>query len=312
MDYCSSCRRHLNGALVCPGCGAYAPDIAPVAVTRDTVQPRVTLAAGSAAAATAPVWEPDPGPAADTAPDDGPGPDPDPYDGLGGAESLPQGRAARRRQRVRWKKNQRRAVVATAVALVGGGLTFTALERFGGDRAEAASAPEAADPTGERASRDDGPPSARPDAGRSPADTAPRSPAGDGRPDRRTAADPESLVPQDSRPDTAPAPDEASAASGSGARNGSAAAAASSRRSSSSSSSSSESGAGSSSSAPSTDPGAGAPSSQQPSAPADTGSTGGTGGSGNSGGSEQGTSPADVPPAATSPSQLCLLVVCIG
>ena len=32
MDYCSSCRRHLNGALVCPGCGAYAPDIAPAAI----------------------------------------------------------------------------------------------------------------------------------------------------------------------------------------------------------------------------------------------------------------------------------------
>src|SRR5690606_16786591 len=29
MDYCSTCHRHLNGALVCPGCGAYAPDIAP-------------------------------------------------------------------------------------------------------------------------------------------------------------------------------------------------------------------------------------------------------------------------------------------
>ncbi|MEU2777830.1 hypothetical protein ABZ646_34310 [Streptomyces sp. NPDC007162] len=29
MDYCTLCRRHLNGALVCPGCGAYAPDIAP-------------------------------------------------------------------------------------------------------------------------------------------------------------------------------------------------------------------------------------------------------------------------------------------
>ncbi|MET8945390.1 hypothetical protein ABZX30_17850 [Streptomyces sp. NPDC004542] len=28
MDYCSSCRRHLNGALMCPGCGAYAPDLA--------------------------------------------------------------------------------------------------------------------------------------------------------------------------------------------------------------------------------------------------------------------------------------------
>ncbi|WP_423835875.1 SCO2400 family protein [Streptomyces endophytica] len=31
MDYCSSCRRNLNGALVCPGCGDYAPDIAPPA-----------------------------------------------------------------------------------------------------------------------------------------------------------------------------------------------------------------------------------------------------------------------------------------
>ena len=32
MDYCYTCRRTLNGALVCPGCGAYAPDIAPPAV----------------------------------------------------------------------------------------------------------------------------------------------------------------------------------------------------------------------------------------------------------------------------------------
>lgn len=31
MDYCSDCRRHLNGALACPGCGAYAPSIAPLA-----------------------------------------------------------------------------------------------------------------------------------------------------------------------------------------------------------------------------------------------------------------------------------------
>ncbi len=29
MDHCSTCRRTLNGALVCPGCGAYAPDIDP-------------------------------------------------------------------------------------------------------------------------------------------------------------------------------------------------------------------------------------------------------------------------------------------
>lgn len=32
MAYCSSCRRHLNGALVWPGCGPYDPDIAPPAV----------------------------------------------------------------------------------------------------------------------------------------------------------------------------------------------------------------------------------------------------------------------------------------
>ncbi|MGW7290181.1 LysE family translocator, partial [Streptomyces sp. NPDC054847] len=47
MDYCSSCRRHLNGALVCPGCGAYAPDIAPPAHP-----------AGATAATAATTWEP--------------------------------------------------------------------------------------------------------------------------------------------------------------------------------------------------------------------------------------------------------------
>lgn len=29
MDHCFTCRRALDGALVCPGCGAYAPDIDP-------------------------------------------------------------------------------------------------------------------------------------------------------------------------------------------------------------------------------------------------------------------------------------------
>ncbi|MGY0062087.1 SCO2400 family protein [Streptomyces sp. LZ34] len=28
MDYCPACRRHLNGALACPGCGAYAEEYA--------------------------------------------------------------------------------------------------------------------------------------------------------------------------------------------------------------------------------------------------------------------------------------------
>ncbi|MFJ8531984.1 hypothetical protein [Streptomyces sp. NPDC093591] len=54
----------------------------------------------------------------------------------------PEGRAARRRQRARWKKSQRRAVVATAVALVGGGLTVSAMDRGAGDKAQAATAPE--------------------------------------------------------------------------------------------------------------------------------------------------------------------------
>ncbi|MDX3575678.1 MULTISPECIES: hypothetical protein [unclassified Streptomyces] len=55
--------------------------------------------------------------------------------------AAPQGRAARRRQLARWKKNQRRAVVVTAVTLVSG-LAVAALERQNGDRTQAASAPE--------------------------------------------------------------------------------------------------------------------------------------------------------------------------
>jgi hypothetical protein len=88
-------------------------------------------------------------------PADGTWYDADPYDGatpsaddetpsgdVEGVQSAPLGRAARRRQRARWKKNQRRAVVATAVALVGGGLTVSALDRGSGDKAQAATAPE--------------------------------------------------------------------------------------------------------------------------------------------------------------------------
>jgi hypothetical protein len=54
----------------------------------------------------------------------------------------PRGRAARRRQLARWKKNKRRAAVATAVALVGGGLTLASMDRQSTDRAQAASAPD--------------------------------------------------------------------------------------------------------------------------------------------------------------------------
>lgn len=132
MDYCSACRRHLNGALVCPGCGAYAPDIAPppVADTRET--------AWAFTPPPTPPHESYSGPVDEASADVDADVDVD----TDGVPSLPQGRAARRRQMARWKKNQRRAVVATAVALMGGGLTAAAMERDSGARAQAATAPE--------------------------------------------------------------------------------------------------------------------------------------------------------------------------
>ncbi|MFI8962392.1 hypothetical protein ACIGO8_09770 [Streptomyces sp. NPDC053493] len=147
MDYCSSCRRHLNGALVCPGCGAYAPDIAPttadgriVPATGTTTGPATGTATGTGTDPAATVT------AFGAGFEDGPYGDSsvevvDVVD-VAGAPTAPDGRAARRRQRARWKKNQRRAVVATAVALVGGGLAMSATDRQGGDRAMAATAPE--------------------------------------------------------------------------------------------------------------------------------------------------------------------------
>ncbi|MFI8067947.1 hypothetical protein ACIF85_04045 [Streptomyces sp. NPDC086033] len=133
MDYCSSCRRHLNGALACPGCGAYAPDIAPPA--------HIYATTGVAAAAwdEAPTWR-DAGlheePAAGSDPAEAPS------DDVTDAPVAAEGRAARRRQRDRWRKNQRKAVVATAVALVGGGLTVTAMNQQSNVRAQAATSPD--------------------------------------------------------------------------------------------------------------------------------------------------------------------------
>ena len=168
MDYCSSCRRHLNGALVCPGCGAYAPDIDPSAIGRRTA-PAPTVAPAPAVAPGGPVawdypatgtwhdgtvWDETPartqeGPgsgssdgydAPDTGSSDGyDAPDTDTAEGY---EARPQGRAARRRQMARWKKNQRRAVVATAVALVGGGLTVAAMNGNAKPGVQAAATPE--------------------------------------------------------------------------------------------------------------------------------------------------------------------------
>ncbi|WP_371563897.1 SCO2400 family protein [Streptomyces canus] len=133
MDYCSSCRRHLNGALACPGCGAYAPDIAPPA--------HIYATTGVAAAAwdEAPTWH-DAGLHEESAA--GSDPAEMPSDDVTDAPVSAEGRAARRRQRARWRKNQRKAVVATAVALVGGGLTVSAMNQQSNVRAQAATSPD--------------------------------------------------------------------------------------------------------------------------------------------------------------------------
>ncbi|WP_202976852.1 hypothetical protein, partial [Streptomyces sp. E2N171] len=57
MDYCSTCRRHLNGALVCPGCGAYAPDIAPDTVGGHRVPGRAATAGPASRAAEEPAGD---------------------------------------------------------------------------------------------------------------------------------------------------------------------------------------------------------------------------------------------------------------
>ncbi|WP_406421254.1 hypothetical protein OH809_19200 [Streptomyces sp. NBC_00873] len=142
MDYCSSCRRHLNGALVCPGCGAYAPDIAPPTADGRSGSAPATTSAGPATTAhrdptASGTWhdslldgEAESSTAMGVAP----------YIAAD-VEDLPpvrQGRAARRRRLARWKKNKRRAAVASAVAFVGGGLSIAMMDRHSTDRAQAA------------------------------------------------------------------------------------------------------------------------------------------------------------------------------
>ncbi|MGW1053078.1 SCO2400 family protein [Streptomyces sp. NPDC002521] len=160
MDYCSSCRRHLNGALVCPGCGAYAPDIAPPGTRGSRPEQSAPLADQRWFAAPAPEMSaegwfgteelpaglpaaaPSAKPSAEPSAEFTDAPSAKPSADVTDAPAAPQGRAARRRQLARWKKNQRRAVVATAVALVGGGLTVASMDRGSGGRAQAASAPD--------------------------------------------------------------------------------------------------------------------------------------------------------------------------
>ncbi|MFF3916674.1 hypothetical protein ACFYZB_24925 [Streptomyces sp. NPDC001852] len=274
MDYCSSCRRHLNGALVCPGCGAYAPDIAPPRT--DTGGTAAPLAAGSWFGTGEPPTEPAAGLADTDAATDVPSAD------VTDAPPAPQGRAARRRQRARWKKSQRRAVVATAVALVGGGLTLASLDRGNGDRAQAAGAP---DHHSMSLTQD---PSAAPSGLAStpapPAATHRHTPAP---PTARTAAvdvpRTQTLAPASRTARSAVAPHTAAAPAHPAATAAPA--------------------------APAVPQPAGTPSTS-------SGTTGTTGSSGTahtpSTGTGSGTSTSSTSPSSTSPNQLCLVVVCLG
>ncbi|MFI2033521.1 hypothetical protein ACH470_02275 [Streptomyces bottropensis] len=155
---------------MCPGCGAYAPDIAPATIDSHVAPPRP--AGATTGSVMLPAWgygvaegdgydSPVEGFPAD-APVSGTGSahldadvaadmdmdmdmdmDVDVDVDTEGVPVTPHGRAARRRQLARWKKNQRRAVVATAVALVGGGLTVLGMDRQSTDRTQAATAPDA-------------------------------------------------------------------------------------------------------------------------------------------------------------------------
>ncbi|MER6122109.1 hypothetical protein ABT173_05335 [Streptomyces sp. NPDC001795] len=212
MDYCSSCRRHLNGALVCPGCGAYAPDITPFADGRSG---RVAATVGGAASGTTPsefaasdTWHDGPlhdeaaiGAGPDSVPQTGPADDVD------GVPRPSQGRAARRRQLARWRKNKRRAAVATAVALVGGGLSLAAMDRQSADRAQAATAPEdgSLGATEEQQTQPAHPLSAGPDAHRS-SPTPQVRPTETNLPRQQTLSVVPSTTPPGIRPDAAASP----------------------------------------------------------------------------------------------------------
>ncbi|MEV5932258.1 hypothetical protein AB0L56_05655 [Streptomyces sp. NPDC052079] len=290
MDYCSTCRRHLNGALVCPGCGAYAPDIAPSVIGGPAVRGGVSAAAEPAAAVTPPAPRP-----RDTA---SPAPAPS---GIG--------RAARRRQLTRWRKTQRRALVATAVALVGGGLTLASMDRGNGDRAQAATAPdfrgmgsatESADGTTDPGSTATSPdrtpqsPRAGDDERGAPAETAQASPA-----PSRTESVSERHTEVTPRPRTT-APDSVSRSGARSEANGSVGAEGS-VDTGSGSASVSGSGSGSGTATRPTPP--------PPPPAADDGDA--------AGGTErgEGSRPAPTTPPAgeqASSQQLCLLVICLG
>ncbi|NGO06732.1 hypothetical protein G5C60_03390 [Streptomyces sp. HC44] len=289
MDYCSSCHRHLNGALVCPGCGAYAPDIAPPAAEGRTV-PTTTDTAVTGTTGTAEweftasgTWhggdlrdEAAVGAGTDEVPHPGPSGIPE------GSLSAPQGRAARRRQLARWKKNKRRAVVATAVAIVGGGLTVASLDRHSADGTQAQATRVPDNPNRDAAEVPEAqhtrPASTQPDTHRSSPTTPPAQSPATNLPRQQSATPAHRATPPVARPDAAAAarPTATSAPQP--------------RTSSPTSSGANPDGTGRTA--------------EQPSSPSPTPTAADS--------TDPGRSQAGPSPAATSPSEICLLVVCLG
>ncbi|MCX5521379.1 hypothetical protein OG342_00520 [Streptomyces bobili] len=202
------------------------------------------------------------------------------------AGSAGLGRAARRRQLARWNKNKRRAAVATAVAIVGGGLTVSTMDRYSTDRAQAATAPDA---HSMGLAEEQVPESSRqapvPPADDRTSHTAAKSdPRGVGAARQQPQATPASADPRTARPTPAGPPDARPATA-----------------------------------APVTESQPSAQAAAQPAAQAPAASAPDTSGTAtqpsDSPASTDGTagaSQADPAPAPTSPSSLCLLVLCLG
>ncbi|QTD99503.1 SCO2400 family protein [Streptomyces cyanogenus] len=287
MDYCSTCRRHLNGALVCPGCGAYAPDIAPPVLT-DRVGPDLSAESTTTGASTVT----SPGTSGDGFPQGGESePEQDtgsatgPAAGTAGVSPARPGRAARRRQLARLRKHQRRAMVATAFALVGGGLSLATLDRHTTGQAHAATAPEDRSMGAARERVETEPAQSAPQAPQAPEHRAPRTAparhaAISATPRHQTLPAPPGTAPPVIRPKAVPSARPAVA---------------------SSSEQRTTTAASSGGTANTNEPAPSRTDTATPPAPAPA-----------TGGREADTSGTAPAPAATSPTQLCLLGLCVG
>ncbi|MFJ8542039.1 hypothetical protein ACIRFH_08495 [Streptomyces sp. NPDC093586] len=116
MDYCHPCRRHLNGALACPGCGTPAHELRASGDSLaggEGVEPRF----GARAAAAGGSLPEDPGERLDEDPDDGAG------------DATPGARSSRRDRKAATHRRRRRRtlLVAAGFVLAAGGLSLAEL-----------------------------------------------------------------------------------------------------------------------------------------------------------------------------------------